>query len=213
MLARAFTNADWKWTFIAGASVVASPLIWNIVARNEKKNRTLTNLFGNSPKKGCYALATWIFLSSLVRDKLIEIAIQKSKPAEIPYLGESAAAGGLGLTESLLKKLGISLTATGMVFVCSAYYRLGITGTYLGDYFGILMSERVTAFPFNLLNDPMYTGATLGFLGLAVHENSPVGLLLSAWLWLVYEVSTTYFEGPYTAQIYADKARREAKTQ
>jgi len=45
---------------------------------------------------------------------------------------------------------------------------LGITGTYLGDYFGILMKERITGFPFNVTDDPMYNGGTLLFLGYAL---------------------------------------------
>lgn len=43
-----------------------------------------------------------------------------------------------------------------------------VTGTYLGDYFGILMSARVTGFPFNLFSDPMYVGSTFAFLGGAI---------------------------------------------
>lgn len=46
--------------------------------------------------------------------------------------------------------------------------RLGITGTFLGDYFGILMKEKVTGFPFNLTSDPMYNGSSLIFLGDAI---------------------------------------------
>ena len=203
MLQHAFANANWKWVGIAGISVVASPLIWNIIAINERKNKTLTRTFG-SPRRGCYALATWIFLSSLVRDKLIEVAVQKSKPSSLPWLGEQCS-------ESTLKMIGMGLTGLGMTFVGAAYYRLGIVNTYLGDYFGLLMTERVTAFPFNVLDDPMYTGATLAFLGLGVYENSPVGCLLAGWLWLVYEVSTRFFEGPYTAQIYAEKAAADEK--
>lgn len=205
MLQAAFANANWKWVGIAGISVVSCPLIWNIIARNERRNQTLTNALG-SPRKGCYALAAWIFFNSLLRDKLFEIAIQKSKPSTIPFLGEEQ-----NIASSTRKSIGIALTAVGMTFVAAAYYRLGIVNTYLGDYFGLLMSERVTAFPFNVLNDPMYTGATVAFVGLSVHENSPVGLLLSAWVWVVYEVSTKYFEGPYTAQIYKEKEEADRK--
>lgn len=39
-------------------------------------------------------------------------------------------------------------------FFCSMY-QLGVTGTFLGDYFGILMEDRVTAFPYNVTNNPM----------------------------------------------------------
>lgn len=41
-------------------------------------------------------------------------------------------------------------------------------GTFLGDYFGILMSHRVEGFPFNLLNDPMYDGSTMCFAATAL---------------------------------------------
>jgi hypothetical protein len=48
------------------------------------------------------------------------------------------------------------LVGLGQLFVLSSFYRLGITGTFLGDYCGILMDERVTGFPFNVLDNPMY---------------------------------------------------------
>jgi phosphatidylethanolamine N-methyltransferase len=43
-----------------------------------------------------------------------------------------------------------------------------VTGTFLGDYFGILMSARVEGFPFNVLRDPMYVGSTLCFAATAL---------------------------------------------
>ena len=82
----------------------------------------------------------------------------------------------------------------GIVLVFGAFYRLGITGTYLGDYMGILMDERVTAFPFNVLNNPMYVGSTLIFLAWSILQRSPVGFVLTAWVALVYYVATIYFE-------------------
>jgi len=57
--------------------------------------------------------------------------------------------------------------ALGAVFVASSMYKLGITGTYLGDHFGLLMKERVMTFPFNLVEHPMYEGAGMLFIGYA----------------------------------------------
>jgi hypothetical protein len=65
-------------------------------------------------------------------------------------------------------------------------------GTYLGDYFGILMSNRVTGFPFNVLNDPMYIGSALSHLGTALWFQSPVGILLAAWVHVVYTIALKY---------------------
>lgn len=37
-----------------------------------------------------------------------------------------------------------------------------------GDYFGILKEARVTTFPFNIVDNPMYWGSTANYLGWAV---------------------------------------------
>jgi len=38
----------------------------------------------------------------------------------------------------------------------------------MGDYFGIVLEERVTSFPFSIMNNPMYNGSSLIFFGLAL---------------------------------------------
>ena len=56
-----------------------------------------------------------------------------------------------------------ALFAVGQTLVLTSTWALGITGTFLGDYFGILMDHRVEGFPFNVLRDPMYVGSTMCF--------------------------------------------------
>lgn len=73
-------------------------------------------------------------------------------------------------------------------------YVLGITGTYLGDYFGILMDRRVTSFPFNVTDAPMYYGSTLSFLGTAILYGKPAGILLTAGILAVYIVALRFEE-------------------
>ena len=60
------------------------------------------------------------------------------------------------------------LFVLGQTFVLSSTYALGITGTFLGDYCGILMDHRVEGFPFNILENPMYTGSTMCFIATAL---------------------------------------------
>ena len=74
----------------------------------------------------------------------------------------------------------------GNVFVLSSMWALGITGTYLGDYFGILMPARVTGFPFNVLDAPMYVGSTMSFLGVALLRGRWAGVLLTGVVALGY---------------------------
>ena len=73
-------------------------------------------------------------------------------------------------------------------------WALGITGTYLGDYFGILMDEPVTSFPFNITSAPMYYGSTLSFLGTAVLYGKPAGVLLTLEVLLVYLIALRFEE-------------------
>ena len=73
-------------------------------------------------------------------------------------------------------------------------WALGLTGTYLGDYFGILMDHRVTSFPFNLTGAPMYYGSTMSFLGTAMLYGKPAGILLTSEVLMVYLVALSFEE-------------------
>lgn len=189
---------------IAAIGISASPTIWNIIAQNEYRRHTLERLLGGK-QRGCYALAAWIFFSSLYRDYLFQVAVEKN--ASHPLIPPSVA--NSEVIVAILNKAGVAVMGAGMTLVCSAFYRLGITGTYLGDYFGILLKERVTSFPFSHFNDPMYLGSTMSFLAIAMMNNSLVGVALSAWVHLVYWVSTNHFEGPFTTKIYEDAAKKQ----
>lgn len=90
-------------------------------------------------------------------------------------------------------------------------YALGVTGTYLGDYFGILMDDMVTGFPFNVTGAPMYWGSTCSFIGTALHYRSPAGLMLSTLVFLWYSVALR-FEDPFTSGIYAEREEKERKS-
>ena len=89
-------------------------------------------------------------------------------------------------------------------------WALGITGTYLGDYFGILMDDIVTGFPFNVTGSPMYWGSCLSFLGTALWYGRPAGILLTGFVYVCYKVALT-FEDPFTAGIYAERDAKQKK--
>lgn len=72
------------------------------------------------------------------------------------------------LDRSDVRGIAIAAFCTGTLLVVSSMYALGVTGTYLGDYSGILMEERVVGFPFNVTDNPMYYGSTLSFFGTAL---------------------------------------------
>jgi methylene-fatty-acyl-phospholipid synthase len=115
------------------------------------------------------------------------------------------------LTSSpLVKPLAGALFASGNVLVLSSMWALGVTGTYLGDYFGILMDEMVTGFPFNVSGSPMYWGSTMSFLATALWFGKPAGILLTLEVFVTYWIALK-FEDPFTGAIYAKREQERAK--
>jgi methylene-fatty-acyl-phospholipid synthase len=110
----------------------------------------------------------------------------------------------------LTKPIAGALFTSGNVLVLSSMWALGVTGTYLGDYFGILMDEMVTGFPFNVTGSPMYWGSTMSFLGTALWFGKPAGLLLTLEVFIAYWIALK-FEDPFTGEIYAKRERERAK--
>jgi len=158
----------------------------------------LTKLAGGNALYGCYGLAVAIFSLGIFRDFLYERALraQPSHPL---------------LETTLATYIAYALIGAGNVLVLSSMWALGITGTYLGDYFGILMDHMVTGFPFSVTDAPMYYGSTMSFLGTAVLFGKPAGILLTAEVLIVYLIALR-FEDPFTAGIYQKRADRQNKS-
>ncbi|KAG5497681.1 hypothetical protein JKF63_03947 [Porcisia hertigi] len=197
---------------MAAVAIAGLPTVWNIVARNEYHRHTIEKTLGGK-KAGAYFLAAAIFVASGVRDYLFYNAMANTPGTELPILPTHAfGAGNVGVVRSVMSGIGTALMLTGTTLVVSSFLRLGVTGTYLGDYFGILMEERVTTFPFSHFENPMYLGATLNFLATSIAQNNAVGAVLTGWVALVYHISTKYFENPFTAMIYSrrDEENRAA---
>ncbi|KAL8719711.1 MAG: hypothetical protein Q9225_003311 [Loekoesia sp. 1 TL-2023] len=168
--------------YISALAIAFNPTFWNTVARREYHHKTLTRLFNGNSQRACYALALTIFSLGLFRDYLFERALRAqpssailSSPPWNPYVA-------------------YALIALGNTLVLSSTWALGITGTYLGDYFGILMDEPVTSFPFNVTGAPMYYGSTMSFFGTALLYGRPAGLVLAVEVLVVYWVALGFEE-------------------
>ncbi|BGO94501.1 hypothetical protein NBRC10512_000304 [Rhodotorula toruloides] len=186
-----------KSFWVSFASIIFNPLAWNIIARQEYRNRILTKLAGGNRYAACYGLAVAIFTAGIFRDHLYQTA-----------LGDQPSHPFLHYTE--FKILAAILFLTGTTLVVTSTWALGITGTFLGDYCGILMDHKVESFPFNVTSQPMYLGSTLNFLATALWYESPAGLLLTLHVYIVYQIALSY-EDPFTAAIYAKREQERAK--
>ncbi|XP_076123107.1 phosphatidylethanolamine N-methyltransferase [Alosa pseudoharengus] len=176
---------------VAVIAIIFNPFFWNVVARWEHRTRGLTRMFG-SPHVACYSLATAILLLNVYRSHSITVAIKGQPKCAMMDRWE-------------LFQVGVAVMAAGSLLVLSSFVALGITGTFLGDYFGILMEKKVTGFPFNVMENPMYWGSTLNYLGLALMNASPVGVVLTVVVAVTYKVAIAY-EGPFTEEIYRQRA-------
>ncbi|BFZ58262.1 Serine/threonine kinase [Savitreella phatthalungensis] len=184
-----------EYSTAAALMIAFNPIYWNSVAQLEYRTHSLSKAVG--PYAGCYLLAISIFALGLVRDHLFHEALR--------YAPVSA---GLIKTIPIHRELGALLFFAGNALVLPSMFALGITGTYLGDYFGILMDARVTSYPFNVTDNPMYWGSTLAFLGTALYYAKPLGFALTAEVFVMY-VLALRFEEPYTAAIYAAKDKKK----
>ncbi|XP_075417059.1 phosphatidylethanolamine N-methyltransferase isoform X3 [Tenrec ecaudatus] len=195
----------WDPSFVAAVLAIAfNPLFWNVVARWEQKTHRLSKAFG-SPYLACYALGGAILLLNLVRSHYDTLSLPCSFTQAMLSQPKMESLDNAGAY-----RVGLALLGVGVLFVLSSFSALGFTGTFLGDYFGILKEARVTTFPFSVLDNPMYWGSTANYLGWAVMHASPAGLLLSAIVALVYVIAV-YYEEPFTAEIYRQKAAKSHK--
>ncbi|KIW82446.1 hypothetical protein Z517_05473 [Fonsecaea pedrosoi CBS 271.37] len=176
-----FIDTSQPSLYVAAAAIAFNPIFW--------KQETFS-AFG-SPYYGCYALAVTIFGIGIIRDSLYKSALEQQPIYPLLHQPE----------------LGAVLFLSGNVLVLSSMYALGVTGTYLGDYFGILMDHKVEGFPFNVTDAPMYWGSTLSFLGTALYYGRVAGVLLTLEVFVMY-LGALRFEDPFTAEIYAKKDAR-----
>ncbi|CAD7067360.1 unnamed protein product [Tilletia caries] len=146
---------------------------------------------------GCYFLGATIFSIGIFRDHLYNEALRVQPTHPLLLRDEAKYAGAL-------------LFGLGNLFVLSSMWALGVTGTYLGDYFGILMDHIVTSFPFNVMANPMYWGSSMSFAGVALWFGKPAGLVLTVLVIVVYYVALK-FEEPFTNNIYARAAAAAEK--
>ena len=155
----------------------ASFQLLRLTLHSEYKTHFLTKTF-RSPYYGCYALAVTIFGLGIFRDYLFKAALS-NQPRYLPIHQPLLAYGFI---------------ASGNVLVLSSMWALGVTGTYLGDYFGILMDAKVEGFPFNVTAAPMYWGSTMNFLGYSLLTGKVAGLILTAEVFVMYVIALQFEE-------------------
>lgn len=173
--------------------IFLNPFLWNVIGRFEYRTKKISKLFHGNKKLAVYIIAIIIFSLGLSRNYLYKVVVDtQPKMDQWP--------------DQLCTFLGYLFYSFGMLLVVSSSIRLGVVGTYMGDYFGLLFEEKITGFPYNVTKSPMYDGAVLNFLGHAFLYKSAAGMFLTAFVWLIYQIGL-HFEDPFTEKIYAEAAK------
>ena len=184
---------EWR-TILACVVVMLNPLFWNVVSRLEYRTHVLSKVAGG-PRRGVTLLAMGILSFNYLRTSIFHIVMDKHVNCS-------------PMQNSLFDAVGYLLVIVGAVLVVSSGYQLGFFCSFMGDYFGILLKEKVTSFPFNVVSDPMYVGSALVYLGMSFLHASVVGIILTGCIAFSYAIAL-FFEGPFTSQIYANVNKKD----
>ena len=184
-----YIKFDWE-IILSIAMIIICPVTWNLVARYEFYTQKLSKFCGDN------RLAADIFAHCLIemgifRNYLFVRVVKNQLKTE--YFDDHYI---------ILEIIGYLILVCGFHLVIFAYYRLGIHGIYYGDYFGVLCKEMVTAFPFSILENPLYVGSTMMFLGTSILYKSPAGIFLTICARIMYKFASV-LENPMTPLIYS----------
>ena len=180
------------------ALVVAplSPFVWIALARAEYRSRFVSRFF-ESREEACAANMLLILGMNYVRTSVMKLSLETQPVMDFEP--------EVVLT---MRIFCCAATIIGMGLVAFSSLRLGLYGTFLGDYFGILKAAPVTGAPFSWMQHPMYHGSALAYAGMFFFNFQPAGLFLAGMVWLGY-MANVASEEQFTAMIYAE-AKKDA---
>jgi len=182
-------NLNWEMMW-AVSMIILCPITWNLVARYEFYTKRLSNFVGDNVL-AADKFAHLLIEMGIFRNYIFTRVIRNHNKFD-PFPDYSWHVEVIGY---LILVFGLHLTFL-------AYYRLGLHGIYYADYFGVLCKEMVTAYPYNYLDNPLYVGSTMLFLGSSIIYRSPSGILLTLLAWFMYKFAAV-LENPMTPLIYS----------
>mmetsp|Transcript_14578 Transcript_14578/g.18482 ORF Transcript_14578/g.18482 Transcript_14578/m.18482 type:complete len:201 (-) Transcript_14578:108-710(-) len=181
---------------MALTAILVHVLNYNVTAQLEYHTRCFTKLLG---RHAVYYYAVYLVFSALIRDQFVHRALIANSETLVLF------------PENVAFVLSSVLFVSGILLNLWTLKALGIKGMYNGDSFGHLMKEPVTSGPYKFFQDPQYVGTTWCMLSSAIAYQSYHGYVLTVWLYLVFNFSVKFIEGPHMYRIYnnAGKIKEE----
>ena len=143
-LLKNLTSVDWQEPTFQHAilMIFLLPLSWNLLARTEYNYKLLRKLACGSKRLACYMLALYIFVVGQYRSAVAEIALRNQPHMSLLPSRLCALLTGCS-SDTADFYLGWAIVLLGQALVLPSMWKLGIVGTYLGDYCGIYLPARV----------------------------------------------------------------------
>ena len=182
-------------TIIGILMIVICPITWNLVARYEFYTKKITKICGNNNLLAADIFAHILIEMGIFRNYMFTRTMNNTPHMEF-----------FETTEMFITIISSILIACSVFIVAGSYWQLGIHGIYYADYFGILMDEKVTEFPYNILENPLYIGSQSLFFSLALYNRSPTGIFMFVVASIMYRVAS-FLENPMTDLIYSEENR------
>jgi phosphatidylethanolamine/phosphatidyl-N-methylethanolamine N-methyltransferase len=149
---------------------------WILLPHLEFKYKLLSRFTNGDQGKACDFLSFLLIQTGALRNLTFNEAVNENIKISYGYL------------DIPLEILGFIMMAAGGLLILITFYRMGIRGMYFGDHFGFLFTEKITAFPFNYLDNPQYVGTTTFFLGSSIFYHSPAGVFLTLLTYALYMI-------------------------
>jgi len=178
---------------------ILSVLAWGLLPHLQYKYKIISKLFNNDMEKASDSLAFLLIHIGSFRNYAFIESIFSNKRLDFGDLNIICTIVGLGIL------------LFGIIFWINSLQKLGLRGSYFGDHFGFLFKKKIESFPFNILENPQYTGSKLFLLGQSILFRSFAGFIMTILISLSYSFLFFVFEKKNTNKIYTHKDNQKNK--
>jgi len=169
---------------------VISVLVWGLLPHLQFRYKLISRFFNNDMDKAADFLAFLLIHIGTFRNYSFTESIFSNKRLDF---------GDFNIITSLI---GLCVLFFGCTLWITSLLKLGLRGSYFGDHFGFLFHEKIESFPFNILENPQYTGSKLFLLGQSILFRSLTGLFLTMTISLLYSFLFFVFEKKNMKKLY-----------
>jgi methylene-fatty-acyl-phospholipid synthase len=174
------------WSLLCWAS-------WVIFPHLQFRYKIISRFTNGDMGTACDFLAYYLIYIGTLRNHAFNEAVNNN--IKISY----------GIFEVPIQIACYSAMAFGLVLLTMSFYRLGMRNMYFGDHFGFLFKERITSFPYNIVDDAQYVGTTFFFMGFSLCYHSPTGVFLTLVINVLYKV-LSLVESSKLKEFYPDSS-------